>query len=60
MIVEANVQGRDVVGFVDEIRASVAREIDLPPGFFAEFDGQFANQARASARLALVVPVSRS
>ena len=58
VIVEANVQGRDVVGFVNEIRAGVERDIDLPPGYFAEFDGQFANQARASARLALVVPVS--
>ena len=58
VVIEANVQGRDVVGFVDEIRRRVATEIEMPAGFYAEYDGQFANQARASTRLALVVPVS--
>jgi cobalt-zinc-cadmium resistance protein CzcA len=58
VVIEANVTGRDVVGFVDEIRRRIDGEIALPPGFYAEYDGQFANQARASERLALVVPVS--
>lgn len=58
VIVESNVQGRDVVGFVEEIRRRIDAEIRLPAGFYAEYDGQFANQARASARLGLVVPVS--
>ncbi len=58
VVIEANVQGRDVVGFVDEIRQTVAAKVSLPPGYFVQYDGQFANQARASQRLVLVVPVS--
>ncbi len=58
VIVEANVMGRDVVGFVDEIRRRIASDVKMPAGFYAEYDGQFANQARASGRFALVVPIS--
>lgn len=58
VIIESNAQGRDVVGFVEEIREKVASQIEMPPGFYVEYDGQFANQARATKRLALVVPVS--
>ena len=49
---------RDVVGFVDEIRRRIASDVKMPTGFYAEYDGQFANQARASGRFALVVPIS--
>jgi len=58
VVVQADVAGRDVVGFVDEVRAAVEREVDLPPGYFVTFGGQFENERRAAARLALVVPVS--
>ncbi|HEM46973.1 MAG TPA: efflux RND transporter permease subunit, partial [Alphaproteobacteria bacterium] len=57
-VVTANVRGRDLVGFVDEAKARTAEEIDLPPGFRIEWGGQFENQQRASARLALVVPIA--
>lgn len=58
IVVQADVSGRDVVGFVDEIRAGIAREVQLPPGYFVTFGGQFENQQRAAARLALVVPIA--
>lgn len=58
VVVEANVEGRDVVGFVTDLSKRLRAEIDLPPGFRIEFGGQFENEARAGARLALVVPVS--
>lgn len=58
VVVQANVEGRDVVGFVDEVRATLAREAQLPPGYYVTFGGQFENQQRAAARLGLVVPVS--
>jgi cobalt-zinc-cadmium resistance protein CzcA len=57
-LVQANVAGRDLVGFVDEVRATVDREIHLPAGYSITWGGQFENQQRAAARLALVVPVS--
>ena len=58
VVIQANVDGRDVVSFVDEVRASIARDITLPSGYYVTFGGQFENQQRASARLALVVPIA--
>lgn len=57
-LVQANVSGRDLVGFVEDARAAVEQAIPLAPGYRLEWGGQFENQQRASARLALVVPVA--
>ncbi|MBQ0718686.1 MAG: efflux RND transporter permease subunit [Gammaproteobacteria bacterium] len=57
-VVRSNVEGRDLVGFVDEARARIAENIDLPEGYTLTWGGQFENQQRAAARLALVVPVA--
>ncbi|EIC21777.1 efflux RND transporter permease subunit [Thiorhodovibrio frisius] len=54
----ANVSGRDLVGFVEEARAKVAEQVDLPTGYWLEWGGEFENQQRAAARLALVVPIA--
>ena len=54
----ANVSGRDLVGFVDEAKAAVAKEVSVPHGYRFEWGGQFENQQRASARLAIVVPLA--
>ena len=56
-VVRSNVRGRDLVGFVDDAKAAVAQNITLPPGVHVTWGGQFENQQRAAARLALVVPV---
>jgi cobalt-zinc-cadmium resistance protein CzcA len=58
IVVQANVDGRDLGGFVAEAQESVAREVQLPPGYFITWGGQFENQQRAMARLALIVPVT--
>ncbi len=58
VVIRSNVEGRDLVGFVDEARQAVAEKIQLPTGFHVEFGGQFENQQRAAARLSLVIPVS--
>jgi cobalt-zinc-cadmium resistance protein CzcA len=52
-----NVEGRDIVGFVDEARTRLASQLTLPPGYRIEFGGEFENQQRATARLMLLVPV---
>ena len=57
-VVRSNVAARDLVGFVEEARERVAANIDLPAGYYVEWGGQFENQQRAAARLAIVVPVS--
>ena len=58
VVVQANVEGRDVVGFVDDIRRAIDTNVQLPPGYYVTYGGQFENQQRAAARLALVVPIA--
>lgn len=58
VVVTANVQGRDLVGFVDEARRRVAEKIELPDGMRVEWGGQFENQQRAARRLGIVVPIA--
>ena len=57
-VVQANVRGRDLVGFVDEAKRQVGQAVKLPPGYRIEWGGQFENQQRAAQRLAVVVPVA--
>lgn len=56
--VEANVRGRDLASFVAAAQEAVATEVDLPPGYWIEWGGQFENLQRASRRLLIVVPVA--
>ena len=58
VVVRANVRERDLVGFVDEARAKVAQQVTLPAGYRLSWGGQFENQQRAAARLAIVVPIA--
>jgi cobalt-zinc-cadmium resistance protein CzcA len=57
-VVQANVSGRDLVGFVEEAKQTVAAKVKLPAGYTVTWGGQFENQQRAAARLALVVPIA--
>src|SRR5439155_15657919 len=52
-----NVRGRDVGGFVDEARQVIARSVQLPQGSYAEWSGQYENEARARQRLQIVIPI---
>ena len=58
VVIQSNIRGRDLVGFVEEAKAAVAKTIKLPPGYSLTWGGQFENQQRAAARLAVVVPVA--
>ena len=58
IVVQANVRGRDVGSFVEDARAAIARDVDLPPGYYIRFGGQFEHLERAKARLMLVVPAA--
>jgi cobalt-zinc-cadmium resistance protein CzcA len=57
-VVQTNVRGRDVGSFVAEAQRRVDRALSLPPGYRLAWGGQFENQARATRRLMLVVPLS--
>jgi copper/silver efflux system protein len=52
-----NVQGRDVGGFVEEARGTVARDVTLPAGYYIGWSGRWENQERARARLQIVLPI---
>lgn len=58
LVVQANVRGRDVGSFVAEAEAKLARALQLPTGYYLRWGGQFENQARATRRLAVVIPLS--
>ncbi len=58
VVIQANVQGRDMGSVVADIRRIIAANVDLPAGYSVAIGGQFENQQRAQARLAIVIPVS--
>jgi len=58
VFVQANVEGRDLGGFVKETQARLAKEISLPPGMTIEWSGQYENQIRAQHTLRLIVPAA--
>lgn len=58
IVIQMNVQGRDVGSFVKESQQRIADTIKLPSGYTLEWGGQFENQQRAMTKLSLVVPMS--
>lgn len=58
VVVGANVHDRDLGGFVEELQQLVAKEIQLPPGYYFEWGGQFENMERAMATLSVIVPIT--
>ncbi|MCK7553357.1 efflux RND transporter permease subunit [Marinobacter goseongensis] len=58
VVIQSNVQGRDMGSVVADIQDTIASEVNLPPGYSVDIGGQFENQQRAQKRLAIVVPVS--
>jgi cobalt-zinc-cadmium resistance protein CzcA len=58
ILVENNIRGRDLGGFVAEAQRAVAREVSLPTGYELTWGGQFQHLQEASSRLALVVPIT--
>jgi heavy metal efflux system protein len=58
VIVQADVEGRDLGSYVTDVRSAIETAVVLPPGVFLEYGGQFENQERAMRRLRVVVPLS--
>jgi cobalt-zinc-cadmium resistance protein CzcA len=59
-VVQCNVRGRDVAGFVAEARRDIAAKLQRPEGYVIEWGGQFENLERANQRLMFVVPLALS
>lgn len=58
VVIQANVQNRDMGSVVADIREIIAKKTDLPSGYSISIGGQFESQQRAQKRLAIVVPLS--
>jgi heavy metal efflux system protein len=60
VVVTANVRGRDLGSFVDDVRQTLDEQVELPAGYWLEFGGTFEQLESASQRLAIVVPITLS
>ncbi len=58
IIVTANVRGRDIGSFVAEAEGRINDEVDIPPGYWVTWGGQFEHLLSATRRLEIVVPLS--
>ena len=57
-VIQMDVRGRDIDGFVQDANAAIEDRIDLPSGYWIEWGGAFENQQRALARLSIIVPLT--
>ena len=58
VVVGANVEGRDLGGFVQEVEQRIAKEVKVPEGYYFVYGGQFENMERAMATLTIIVPIT--
>ncbi|MDP5206736.1 CusA/CzcA family heavy metal efflux RND transporter, partial [Alishewanella sp. SMS9] len=58
VVVTANVRGRDLGSFVEEVKAQINRDVALPAGYWLDYGGTFVQLESASQRLSIVVPVT--
>lgn len=56
-IVQGNIRDRALSAVVEDIRTTVAQQVDVPAGVFIEYGGQFEQQRRAMTRLGFIVPI---
>ena len=57
-VVRSNVEGRDLGGYVEEIKQKIDSNIKLDEGYSITYGGQFENQQRAQATLMTIIPLS--
>jgi cobalt-zinc-cadmium resistance protein CzcA len=57
-VIQMDVRGRDVDGFVKDANAAITQQVKLPAGYWIEWGGAFENQQRALAKLAIIVPIT--
>lgn len=57
-LIQCNVRGRDLAGFVAQAQAAVERDVELPSGYVMTWGGQFKNLQEASKRLMIAVPLA--
>ena len=58
IFVTANVRGRDLGSFVDEVQRTIRQQVKIPAGYWVDYGGTFEQLISARQRLAVVVPVA--
>lgn len=58
IVIRCNTQGRDLAGVVRDIQQRIAKNVEVPPGYFVEYGGQFESQQRATALIAGLAAMS--
>ena len=56
--VGVNARGRDVESVVNDIQQKLDEELELPPGYYITYGGEFENLQSAKDRLVIVVPIA--
>jgi len=57
-VIQMDVQGRDIDGFVKEAQTAIEQQVKLPSGYWIQWGGAFENQQRAMSKLAIIVPLT--
>lgn len=58
VVVTANVRGRDLGSFVEDVRTAINDDVAVPSGYWVEYGGTYEKLQSASQRLTLVVPLT--
>ena len=58
IVVESNIRGRDLGGFVTDAQQRIKEAVPLPTGYYLEWGGQFEHLQDAARRLMVIVPVT--
>jgi len=58
VVVTANVRGRDLGSFVEEVQTRIGSDVTLPPGYWLAYGGTFEQLESAARRLSIVVPIT--
>jgi cobalt-zinc-cadmium resistance protein CzcA len=58
IVIGVNARGRDIQSLVEEINEKLDAELELPPGYYITYGGQFENLIAAKKRLGIAVPVA--
>lgn len=58
IVIGVNVRNRDIKSLVDDIKSKLNSNLQLPPGYYITYGGQFENLQRATQRLSIVIPIA--
>lgn len=58
IVIGVNARNRDTESLVDEISEQLDARLNLPPGYYLDYGGQFENLIAAKKRLSVAVPVA--